>query len=178
MMEQVTISLTDLQKRIAPKAAYYFTIICFVAFIISILIPGMRKELFPAPFLVCFLYFGYQTLQQRKHKIDINAPIIVINNQGIFDRRLGIGVIPWEEINGSELVIERRIQCIALQLHQPDMWIQKLPRSSQLELKVLQTYRGLKFDEIYINIGALPCNPWNIHKIIEDRIDEIRHATD
>ena len=44
-------------------------------------------------------------------------PCIVINDEGFFDRRLKIGVIPWSDIKGFTIINVHGTQCLGFQFY-------------------------------------------------------------
>jgi len=49
-------------------------------------------------------------------------PRVVIDGCGVFDRTLGVGVIPWADIVDARLLFVRSIPFICLELRDPEQW--------------------------------------------------------
>jgi hypothetical protein len=64
-----------------------------------------------------FLIFGYRLFDRR--------PRILINQQGIHDKRSNLGLIQWSEISNVHLGTNTGIQQITISLKQPSIWLAK-----------------------------------------------------
>jgi hypothetical protein len=58
--------------------------------------------------------FTWQILDAR--------PRVVIDACGVFDRTLGVGVIPWADIVDARLLFVHSIPFVCLELRDPDQW--------------------------------------------------------
>jgi hypothetical protein len=98
-------------------------------------------------------------------------PRLVIDSEGVFDRVLGIGRIPWSQIASSRLETVQGGVFVCLELVDHDSWVAKLPR----RLRVFSAAnRALGFSEINLSISNLETPPDQIILLILERLDESR----
>ena len=64
-------------------------------------------------------------------------PVVVINDQGIFDRRLKIGVIQWSDILDAQIEMEGQFLC--LRVRNPEAYISKLPPAQRKKMEFHQS---------------------------------------
>jgi hypothetical protein len=172
-LEPVIVKTPRLLKKFGIFGGSFFVVMSITLIILWLVKPSSPDNSFPWVVLFTGPFFGYCALSAKRQLGD-DRPVLIVDDQGIFYRPFDVGVIPWSEITEVELVIKRRIQCIALKMRTPDVWYNKLSTLTRVEFKAIQVYRGLKFDELYINLGPLGCNPWMLCKVIENRIAETR----
>jgi hypothetical protein len=73
---------------------------------------------------ISFLLFGAGIIIFLRELLD-PRPRIVIDDLGIKDRKLGVGLIPWSEITGAYIRSIGGSQFICLSLRQPGMFKRK-----------------------------------------------------
>lgn len=125
---------------------------------------GIPKEFvkyFPLYVLDLLLFFSLLVFIKN---LFISNPILIINQNGVYDRRWKIGFIPWKEIKGlqkKEYSMYSRIpfhnpkmKCIELDLYNPKMFSKKLPR-------IIQTINKNKFD---LKVTALNVSLNELHE--------------
>ena len=85
---------------------------------------GLHRWLVPALYGIAFLLL-LQKLIRR-------GPKVILSNKGIEDRRLGIGLIPWEEI--SQLAIEHihAAEFLAVSVIDPDKYATRMSWANRL----------------------------------------------
>lgn len=71
------------------------------------------------------VFFGAGAVLFVRQIVD-TRPRVVIDENGIFDRTLGVGVIPWAAIVDARLQSVRSIPFICLELRNPDAWRARL----------------------------------------------------
>ena len=69
--------------------------------------------------------------------IIFNKPLVLITEDGIEDKRLKLGIIPWEEIQRLEIRRIKGLDYLCMSLHHPDRFTPKSPsrvvRSGKVE---------------------------------------------
>ena len=71
------------------------------------------------------LFFGYGVTVFVRRLFD-KEPRIVINDVGILDRSLGVGVIEWRDIRSAYIWSYQRSECICLELYDTKRYTKKL----------------------------------------------------
>lgn len=59
------------------------------------------------------------------YRFFFNIPFVLINDAGIEDKRLKIGIIPWEEIHRLEVRRVKGLDYLCVSLHHPDRFTSK-----------------------------------------------------
>jgi hypothetical protein len=80
-------------------------------------------------------------------------PRLVIDERGVFDRTLGVGVIPWSEIVA---VAPRRMvgyPFVGLTLRDPSAFTRRLPAWQRV---LTRGNRAVGFEPLNLNLGGLP----------------------
>jgi hypothetical protein len=90
------------------------------------------------------LLFAWQLFDRR--------PRITIDANGVFDRTLGVGIIPWNEITGAYLASIHDNAFICLELSDPEFWLSKLSRAKRL---VVRANKALGFAELNLNLSGV-----------------------
>lgn len=83
-------------------------------------------------------------------------PRLVIDERGVFDRTLGVGVIPWSEIVGVEARSMVGTPFVALALRDPSLFTRRLSSAQRV---LLRANRAAGFEELNLNLGGLPVDP-------------------
>lgn len=92
-------------------------------------------------------------------------PVILINDQGILDRRLRIGVIRWTDILDAQ--IEMGGQFICLRVRNPEAYISKLPPAQR---KKMEFHQSLGFRMLNIEVKGLEVNVLGTVEAIRKKI--------
>lgn len=92
-----------------------------------------------------------------------SRPRLVIDDQGILDRTLGVGVLPWSEITGAYLKSIRGNSFICLEVRNPERWIGKL---SPVKRAMLSANEKLGFTALNLNLSAIAADPSQILELI------------
>ncbi|HLJ45002.1 MAG TPA: STM3941 family protein [Bryobacteraceae bacterium] len=92
-----------------------------------------------------------------------SGPRIVIDDQGIEDRTLGVGRIPWAEITGAYPMSVQGSNFICLELRNPELWTRKL---NPLHQALVAANRKIGFTELSINLSGVHEDPARIHELI------------
>jgi len=99
-------------------------------------------------FGACALVFAWQLFDRR--------PRLVFDDIGVFDRTLGVGRIPWEEIEDAAWVTLQGNHFICLALRDEAPWIAKL---GPLQRKLVAANRALGFSGLNLNLSGLAVEP-------------------
>ncbi len=126
----------------------------FVATIVGIITVG---------FFGCGFFVGlFRYLLDRR-------PLIVIDEKGINDRRLGVGKVDWKDIKFVKLNSESTNGYIFLKLVNRDKYLKNLPRIS----KILSRFDGdLDFGIVNITSVGTDTKPEKIYEMISKYIPE------
>lgn len=86
----------------------------------------------------------------------ITSAVLIMNEQGINDRRLGVGVIDWFDI--EEVQIEHRYQSqfICMRLRDPEKYIARLSGDKLIKMRDNQK---LGFNMLNIDVSAFEVDP-------------------
>jgi hypothetical protein len=95
-------------------------------------------------FGVCAATFLWQVVDAR--------PRLVIDERGVFDRTLGVGVIPWSEIEAVDPRAMMGQQFVSLTLRDPSLLTRRLP---QWRRTLTRANRAAGFEELNLNLGGL-----------------------
>ncbi|WP_152670134.1 STM3941 family protein [Lysobacter capsici] len=106
------------------------------------------------------LFFGGCALVFVRQLLD-SRPRIVLDQRGVFDRTLGIGVIPWRDIVGAELKSMQRNHFICLELRNPEHWIGKL---SPTQRKLVALNQRMGYSALNVNLSGVAADP---HQVLE-----------
>ncbi len=79
-------------------------------------------------------------------------PRLLIDDEGIYDRTLGVGVIPWEEITGAYVRSIQGNDFICLDLRHPEAYLQKL---SRVKRAMASANEALGFTPLNINLSGI-----------------------
>jgi hypothetical protein len=106
-------------------------------------------------FGACAVMFVIQLLDGR--------PRIIIDDHGVFDRSLEVGVIPWEEILGADVREIANNRFISLDLRDPNVFLARL---SPVRRRLVEANTGLGFQPLNLNVGAVAIDPYVLAELI------------
>jgi hypothetical protein len=106
-------------------------------------------------FGACIPIFAWQLVDSR--------PRLVIDDQGILDRTLGVGVIPWSEITGAYLRSIHGNNFICLEVRNPERWLEHL---SPVKRAMASANKALGFTPLNLNLSAVATDPSQILELI------------
>lgn len=110
--------------------------------------------------LGCVLVFMYELTWPRP------IPLILINNEGINDIRLGIGVIKWSEIEDVQIEIEQSRSYLGLRLKDPQAILQRLPT----EQREIWLANPLGFSVLSLKTAGLQVNLVKLVPVIRKQL--------
>jgi hypothetical protein len=106
-------------------------------------------------FGACIPLFAWQLVDSR--------PRLVLDDQGILDRTLGVGVIPWSEITGAYLRSIQGNNFICLEVRNPEHWLEHL---SPIKRLMASANRALGFTALNLNLSGVAADPSQILELI------------
>jgi hypothetical protein len=111
----------------------------------------------------------YALLQLRSLGEEIER--VVIDDSGIRDSLLPVGVIGWDEVRGASVLGIGSVQVVALQLRDPERFIRRLPGTRQfIARKALKA--GLP--GVYLTLVGTDGNVSRIAEVINERSSRAR----
>ncbi|HEX4924832.1 MAG TPA: STM3941 family protein [Bdellovibrionales bacterium] len=139
----------------------WFAAICCVAGAAFILVSGKYNPmigwgllgaalLIPLPFLV-----GAHV--QRR---------LIINDQGIEDSRLGVGVIPWSEIESAALESKYNNIFLCLKLKDAEKFLARMPHEKRLRY---EKHFSLGFKTFNVSISGVDVDPIDMLSFVRER---------
>lgn len=112
------------------------------------------------------IFFGSCAVVFLKHLLD-SRPRIIIDDLGIFDRTLGIGVISWTDIQGAYLRSICGNEFICLDLRNAENY---LSQSSPVKRALAGTNRVWGFTSISLNLCGVAAESNDVLELIRRRI--------
>ncbi|WP_116812342.1 STM3941 family protein [Steroidobacter cummioxidans] len=80
-----------------------------------------------------------------------SKPRVVLDEAGVFDRTLGVGTIPWSDIESCYVKSIHGNNFVCLVLRHPERWVSKLSGTQQTLVKVNEK---LGFQPLNINLSG------------------------
>jgi len=108
------------------------------------------------------IFFGFGLVIFLRQILD-SRPRIVIDEHGIFDRTLSVGVIEWQDIEHAYLNSVVGNPFVSLRLNDTEKYLQRA-MSSQKKLARLNKYLGA--ETININLSGIDKSPDEILEVI------------
>jgi len=103
----------------------------------------------------CAAFFIWQLFDSR--------PRLKIDDAGINDRTLGVGVIPWVEITDAYVKSIKGNDFVCLIVRDPTIWTSKF---SPVQKRLISVNRSMGFQELNINLSGIKANTSQIHELI------------
>ena len=116
--------------------------------------------------LASVIFFGASLLIFIRQIFD-SRPRIEIDDRGVFDRTLGVGVIEWRDIEAARQITVAGNQFIALKLKDAEKYLRKVPKWQQ---RLAGWNRHLGAESININLSGVKCSPDEVLEILNDGI--------
>ena len=113
--------------------------------------------------------FGFLILLASTYLRFRPAPVILIDQRGIIDRRTQWGLIRWEDLIDAQ--IEPRGLFLCLRLENPDQYLTRLPAELQ---KKMQFHQSLGFRMINLEIKELNVNALDLLSKVRREISDRR----
>ncbi len=119
--------------------------------------------------IICIGFFGFGFFVLLFRGLLDRRPLIVIDEKGINDRRLGVGRIDWEDIKFVKLNSGNKNSSISLKLVNFEKYLKNLPRAS----KILSRFNGdLDFGILDITFIGIDTKPQKVYEIILNYIPQ------
>jgi hypothetical protein len=96
-------------------------------------------------------------------------PVVVMNDEGILDRRLNIGVIRWTDILDVQIEFEGKFICLRVQ--NPEAYVSKLPPTKR---EKMEFHQSLGFKMLNIEVKGLEINVLHTVEAIREKIKQVR----
>jgi len=116
-------------------------------------------------FSIMGLYFGIYPFVYL-------MPAIIIDERGIEDKRMKIGVIPWSDISGARVHAFVSGADLCVLLKNPDVYINK---SVTLAVNIQQVRKAINEPGIYITFGSFACDSNEVLQYIITNIERFRN---
>jgi hypothetical protein len=88
---------------------------------------------------------------------------MLINDEGINDVRLGVGMIPWTQIESVYLESKYNNQYLCLKLKSPQQFLSKLPHDKRARL---EKHHSLGMTIFNISIGEMDIDPLDLLTLV------------
>jgi hypothetical protein len=125
----------------------------------------LRLHLLPAGWTVLALCGLYALFQLRA--LGEEHERVVIDDSGIRDSMLPVGVIGWEEVRGAAVQKVGSVEVVALQLRDSERFIRRLPGARQfIARKAVEA--GLP--GVYLTLVGTEGDPGKIAEVINGRV--------
>ncbi|HRH40153.1 MAG TPA: STM3941 family protein [Pyrinomonadaceae bacterium] len=111
---------------------------------------------------VAILFFG-TGIPVSIWQIADSRPRLIIDEQGVLDRTLGVGRIDWEDIIAAYVRSISGNDFICLELKNPDYYAQKL---SPVKRGMAAANRGLGFTDFNLNLSGVDANTDEVIELI------------
>jgi hypothetical protein len=161
----------DVLRIDGSRSRYALLLAAALAFVVVaalILSPGTRPAASLGTPLETFVgwagiaFFGACALVLARQLSD-PRPRIVIDDAGVFDRTLGVGVIPWDEIGDAQLRYIGGHPFISLQLRNEEAWLVKL---RPMHRRLAAANRALGFGALNLNLSATRADPAQVLHLV------------
>ena len=111
---------------------------------------------------ICILFFGAGIPMFLWQLVDAR-PRLIIDDRGVFDRMLGVGVIPWSEITGAYVCSIKSADFICLELRDPAPWLQRL---SPIKRAMVPANEAMGFTALNLNLTGVSADVRQVHELI------------
>jgi hypothetical protein len=102
---------------------------------------------------------------------DAHGVVLTVNNEGIFDRRLGVGVIEWKDVEDAQIQVRYNNRFICLKVRSPEKYLARLAGPKQQN--VLRN-RDLGFNTFNISVNNVNVNLLELLDFIKKRSSQLR----
>lgn len=148
------IVVTQEQKSLFKEIAIAVTAVGAIATVTIIDLPILA-----APLGMIAVALAYQYYDRRL--------LFAIDENGIYDSRLGIGKIMWRDVSQVQIEICYRTRFLCLSVKNPDKFLRRAHPS--VRNKLIQNSR-LGFSQFNIDISGVEMNALLLKSFIEDKI--------
>ena len=110
----------------------------------------------------CIVFFG-AGVPIAVWQIFDSRPRLMIDEHGINDRTMGVGLIPWSEIEDAYVKSIERNDFICLVVRDPSLWMHKV---SPVKKAMVAANLKLGFTELNVNLSGVDVSTQQIHELI------------
>lgn len=115
---------------------------------------------------VCILFFGIGLFVFSKQIFD-RQPRVIINDEGIYDRTLKVGVIEWRDIKDAYLRSVSGSEFVSLVLTDNNKY---LNRTTKTSARIASYNKALGFETININLSGVDISGRKVLEIINKEL--------
>jgi hypothetical protein len=145
-----------------PRAVFNLIVsLLFVASGIFVLLSGRPNSTFMG--WMCILFFGACAAIFVRQNLDAR-PRLVLDDQGILDRTLKIGVIRWEDVLGAEVVgASPGHAFLALRLRDATRYTARL---GPVHRRLAELNESIGYAQLNVNLVSLDVDPYTLAALI------------
>lgn len=81
-----------------------------------------------------------------------SAPRLIIDDDGLLDRTLGVGVIEWNDVLDARPLVVAKQPLVGLTLRDPEVYLSRL---GTVKRKIVGANSSMGFDELSLNLSGL-----------------------
>lgn len=115
------------------------------------------------------IFFGGCALVAAWELVD-SRPRLIIDDEGIYDRTLGVGRIPWSDIRNAYLRSIHENDFICLELRDSDDYLQ---RTNAVKRALASANAALGFTPISLNLSGVAADSNDILELILKKLHEL-----
>ena len=108
---------------------------------------------------------------QAVRQLSQRGPCIIINEQGINDKRLGVGVVRWSDIEGARMHGVAGAYFISLQVANSKQYLARQPLYIRISNPM---WRMFDVSPIHIKVAYMDVSPEELFEMIMDEVEESR----
>jgi hypothetical protein len=150
----------------SPALSFAYALMCLAFVAIGVLMVTFAKDSSAVWFgWMGVAVFGVFFASALRFTLD-RRPRLILDENGLFDRRLGLGIIRWEDIEGAFLGSYARVDFIGLSLRNEDEYRRRLLIVRRL---LYSANRPLGFPYFLVNLGAIEVASEEILESIMER---------
>jgi len=95
--------------------------------------------------------------------------ILEIDEQGIFDRGLGIGKIRWKDVEDVQLQMTEGAQFLCFRLTNPDLYTRRLGLARR---NTVRLHHRLGLNRFNVDVGFVDINPVDLKRLVDFHIQK------
>ena len=96
------------------------------------------------------------------------GPCIVLNDEGIYDKRLGMGLIRWSDIERVRMQGLSGAYYISLELSNSDQYLSRQPAYTRIANQIWRLYN---ISPIHIKVAHMDVAPGDVFELIMSRVE-------
>lgn len=157
---------------VSSRTKYAWYLLMSLAFVLggALIVRGRDSDAWVG--WLCMVFFGSCAMIFVWQLID-SRPRLVIDDKGVMDRTLGLGVIPWSEMEGAYLKSIHGQDFVCLELRNTDRWLERL---SPLKRKLTSANVALGFAPINLNLSGVSADAGQVLQLILKMMADSQHV--